>query len=169
MRGSVGRLRQLISEVAPLRVTPRQLHIQLRESGVNRGGDAPHHGRMSYMTKILVGVDGSPAAQSALEWSAELATRGGFDLIAARVFVAPQAELPPEEDARLHDAQRQELERWCSAIPAGMTRPRPLLRDRDPLGELLVAARQFGADMLVVGAPCAGRHPHLQLGGVRPV
>jgi nucleotide-binding universal stress UspA family protein len=119
------------------------------------------------MKPILVGVDGSPAAQSALEWSAQLATRGGFELIAARVFVSPQAELPPEEDARLHDERRRELERWCSAIPAGMTRPRPLLRDGDPLEELLVAARLFGADMLVVGAPGgAGRHPHVHLGTV---
>ena len=39
------------------------------------------------MSKVLVGVDGSPAAQSALEWSAQLASRGGFELIAARVFV----------------------------------------------------------------------------------
>ena len=70
---------------------------------------------MSYLTKILVGVDGSPAAQSALEWSAQLATRGGFELIAGRVFVSPQAELPPEVDARLHDEQRHELERWLSA------------------------------------------------------
>ena len=118
------------------------------------------------MTKILVGIDGSPAAQSALEWSAQLATRDGFELIAARVFVSPQAELPPDEDARLHDEQRRELERWCSAIPAGMTRPRPLLRDGDPLEELLVAASEVGADMLVVGAPGAGRHPRVHLGGV---
>jgi nucleotide-binding universal stress UspA family protein len=121
---------------------------------------------MSYLTKILVGVDGSPAAQSALEWSAQLATRGGFELIAGRVFVSPQAELPPEVDARLHDEQRHELERWLSALPAGMTRPRPLLRDGDPLEALLVAAREVEADMLVVGAPGAGRHPHVHLGTV---
>jgi hypothetical protein len=54
-----------------------------------------HCGGMGDMTSILVGVDGSPAAQSALEWSAYLATRGGFELVARRVFVSPQAELPP--------------------------------------------------------------------------
>jgi nucleotide-binding universal stress UspA family protein len=140
--------------------------LQLRDSGVNCGGDAPIVEGVSHMTKILVGVDGSPASQSALEWSAQLATRGGFELVAARVFVSPQAELPPDEDALLHDEQRRELEHWCAAVPAGMTRPRPLLRDGDPLEELLVAARQLGANMLVVGAPSAGRHPHVHLGTV---
>lgn len=62
------------------------------------------------MERILVGVDGSPAADDALGWSADIAGRAGLELVAVRVFVPPQAELPPDEDARLHERQRDELD-----------------------------------------------------------
>ena len=44
------------------------------------------------MERILVGVDGSPAAHAVLGWSADLAGRAHLGLVAARVFVSTQAE-----------------------------------------------------------------------------
>jgi nucleotide-binding universal stress UspA family protein len=49
---------------------------------------------MSDMKTIVVGVDGSPAAQSALEWSAQLVTLAGLELIAARVFELHLGRVP---------------------------------------------------------------------------
>jgi Universal stress protein family len=54
------------------------------------------------MQRMLVGVDGSAAAHSALVWSADVAHRGRLDLVVARVFEPTQAELSAEIDTRLH-------------------------------------------------------------------
>ncbi|MDQ1461922.1 MAG: hypothetical protein QOI08_3406 [Actinomycetota bacterium] len=118
------------------------------------------------MNRILVGVDDSPAAQSALEWSVQLAIRGDLELVVARVFVSPQAELPPEEDALLHDEQLAELDQWFGALCPERVRARTVLLDGDPLVALLIAAHGHHADMLVVGGGDALRHSHVPLGSV---
>jgi nucleotide-binding universal stress UspA family protein len=118
------------------------------------------------MNRILVGVDDSPAAQSALAWSAQLATRGDLELVVARVFVSSQAELPPDEDALLHDQQLAELDQWCGALGAETLGASTLLLDGDPHVELLSAAHGHHADMLVVGGGDAVRHSHVPLSSV---
>lgn len=118
------------------------------------------------MERILVGVDGSPAADDALGWSADIAGRAGLELVAVRVFVPPQAELPPDEDARLHERQRDELDEWCASLPAGTAQPRTLLVGAAPPDGLLAAAREQEADMIVVGGRGTGGFLHLHLGSV---
>ncbi|HET6954651.1 MAG TPA: universal stress protein [Acidimicrobiales bacterium] len=117
------------------------------------------------MERILVGVDGSSAALDALRWSADLASRTEAELVAARVFEATQAELPPDQDALLHDRQRNELDAWCSRL--GESVPiRTLLVDGDPPDALLGAAEHEHADLLIVGGRGAGGFLHLHLGSV---
>ena len=74
------------------------------------------------MERVLVGVDGSPAARHALGWAASIAGRASFDLMVARVFDPTQAELPPERDAELHREQRGGVDRVVPR-PAGRSRP----------------------------------------------
>jgi nucleotide-binding universal stress UspA family protein len=118
------------------------------------------------MERILVGIDGSPAAQDVLEWSANLAGRANLDLVAARVFVPTQAEHPPGEDAVLHDEQLRELDAWCATLPAGTSPPRTILVDGSPPDALLAAAHEQHADLLAVGARGSGGFSHLHLGSV---
>ena len=118
------------------------------------------------MERILVGIDGSPAAHDVLEWSANLAGRANLDLVAARVFVSTQAELPPGEDADLHDDQLQELDAWCATLPAATSRPRTVLIDGSPPDALLAAVHEQHADLLAVGGRGSGGFSHLHLGSV---
>lgn len=118
------------------------------------------------MHRILVGVDGSPTSLDALRWSADLSGRAGPELVAARVFVPTQAELPPDEDASLHDEQRRELDGWCTSLPGPTAPAHTVLVDGDPPDALLAAAVEHEADMLVVGGRGAGGFLHLHLGSV---
>lgn len=116
------------------------------------------------MERILVGLDGSPAARHALDWAADLARRTEADLVAARAFVPTQAEISPEADVELHARERDELERWCLSL-SGL-RASAVLLDGDPPDALLAAADAQGADLLVVGGRGAGGFLHLHIGSV---
>jgi nucleotide-binding universal stress UspA family protein len=118
------------------------------------------------MDCVLVGVDGSAVAHDALVWSSDLARRLELELVAVRVFSPPQAELRPDIEAELHDEQREELDRWCSSLPAGSPCPRAILLDGDPADILLRAAGEVGADLLVVGGRGTSGPTHMHLGGV---
>ena len=102
------------------------------------------------MQRVLVGVDGSAAARNALVWSADVAHRGRYDLVVARVFEPTQAELSPALDTKLHAEQRVELEVWCENVDAGGSIT-PLLLDGGPPEALLAAAVECDADLIVVG------------------
>ncbi len=116
------------------------------------------------MERVLVGVDGSAAASDALAWAAELARRAGLEVTAARVFVTTQAEVPPERDEVLHARQRAELDTWCEALPDTAPPVDTVLLDGDVPDALLDAAREHGADLLVVGGRGAGGFTHLHVG-----
>ena len=118
------------------------------------------------MERVLVGVDGSPAAHDALVWSSDLARRAGLKLIAARVFVPTQAEISPDLDVELHDTQRRELDVWSALLPERAAPTATVLVDGDPPDALLAAARDQHADLLVVGGRGAGGFSHLHLGSV---
>ncbi len=113
------------------------------------------------MERVLVGVDGSAAANDALGWATEVARRTGAAVTAVRVFIPSEAELPPEHAAELRDRQRGELETWCADVDPA---PEPLLVDGDPPDGLLAAARDQHADLLVVGGRGAGGFTGLHLG-----
>ena len=103
------------------------------------------------MQRMLVGVDGSAAAHRALVWSADVARRGGFDLVVARVFEPTQAELSPEIDTRLHAEQRVELEGWCENVRGGRLDNSASPWRRTARRALLAAAVDCDADLIVVG------------------
>src|SRR5688572_15519186 len=103
------------------------------------------------MERLLAGADGSRDSLRALRWAADVATRTGWELVAARVFEPTQAELPPEQDAALRQEQLDELDGWCAALPVTGARPRTLLLDGAPPDALLAAAAAERAALLVVG------------------
>ncbi len=118
------------------------------------------------MKRFLVGVDDSSSGQMTLRWAADLAQRAGVELVAARVFVPTQAELPPDQFTDLHERQLGELDDWCAELPGATTAPVTTLLDGDPADALLDAAHEHDADLLVVGGRGAGGFAGLHLGSV---
>jgi nucleotide-binding universal stress UspA family protein len=118
------------------------------------------------MERILVGVDGSDDSRDALAWSADLAGRADLELVAARVFVATQSELPPGEDAFLHAEQLRELDELSATVRTGASDPRTLLLDGSPADALLAAVHEQKVDLLAVGGRGSGGFTHLHIGSV---
>jgi nucleotide-binding universal stress UspA family protein len=106
------------------------------------------------VSRVVVGVDGSPGSVAALDWGAALARRWAADLevvLAWQVMAPYMAPHPPmavvEQEADGH--ARATIEAMVAELPPG---PAPEIRSVEAAAvpALLEAAR--GADLLVVGA-----------------
>lgn len=111
--------------------------------------------------KTLVGYDGSESAQQALQIAAELAAHSG-DVDVGVVHVGPGRGGSPaqsaEQDELLGEARRIVGERGRSAVT--------LRRSGNPAQELLEAAREIDADLVVVGSRGHGAVSSAFLGSV---
>jgi nucleotide-binding universal stress UspA family protein len=118
------------------------------------------------MKRILVGVDGSEAAAAALGWSGRLAHATDAEVIVAHVFHPDQAELSTERYDELRAAAEHRLEtEWTAPLePCEVTHRTTLLTG--PLDELLDAADDLDADLVVVGPEAHGRFAALHWGSV---
>jgi nucleotide-binding universal stress UspA family protein len=92
--------------------------------------------------RIVVGYDGSPAARCALDAVPDLAGYGSTLTIVAVTTEAGAGDTALAEAARAHLLQRHMPARYVQAVG-------------DPADELVVAAREQEAD-LVVGRPIGG-------------
>jgi nucleotide-binding universal stress UspA family protein len=110
---------------------------------------------------IVVGVDGSADSGRAVEWAAAFAADTGARVVA--VHAVGLLEHEPGDPAGAHLAP--ELDRWTAALDTlGPERVDRRLVAGDPVGALTTAAREAGADLLVVGARGVGGHPVASLG-----
>jgi nucleotide-binding universal stress UspA family protein len=112
--------------------------------------------------KALVGYDGSETAQRALELAVQLAGSSG-DVGVVHV-VAPPAEAGSDEDVQeeaLAEARKLVGEQGKAATM--------LRRQGDPARELIDAAGEIGADLVVVGSRGRGRLSSAVLGSVSAV
>jgi nucleotide-binding universal stress UspA family protein len=107
-------------------------------------------------TKVVVGVDGSDESIAALEQAASLAAATERDLIAVFVrhlpgFIEASPALGQASNALDDLADRIEAE--VKATLAGRDRPlwRYEVRHGDPASELVDAAKQHDASLIVVG------------------
>ncbi len=92
--------------------------------------------------RIVVGYDGSPAARRALDTAAQLT---GYGSMLTVVAVATEAGAGDSALAEAHDRllRRHVEARYVQAVG-------------DPADELVAAARELEADLVVVGRPNAG-------------
>ena len=120
---------------------------------------------------VVVGVDGSDAAQAAVAFAAEEASRLGVELVAVYAWMPPLTpgleQLWSEE---LIEAQQNSAEEALAIGTAGLASRYPDLKIRreivqaPPIGALLTHAQ--GATLLVVGSRGRGSFSRLLLGSV---
>ncbi|MCC6437180.1 MAG: universal stress protein [Acidimicrobiales bacterium] len=106
--------------------------------------------------RIVVGVDESDNARTAVVWAAELAAQLGASVLAVHGF-EPLAHLgrvaPPVDFVAVRAACEADLaEGWTAPLrDAGVAHECRVL-ERDPVGALVEAADEVDADLIVVGA-----------------
>ena len=115
--------------------------------------------------RIIVGVDGSNASATALDWAVAEATRH-----AALVTVVHAWQQPTEGDRSLREGDLRQTNARCIADLAAdlhETGTEPPIRRRAVLGAAthVLIAESAHADLLVVGACCSG-YRTLQFGSV---
>jgi nucleotide-binding universal stress UspA family protein len=118
---------------------------------------------------ILVGVDGRPGSDAAVEWVAEQARETGARVIAVHVvptaweweMSAVQVNTEPLIRSLRHDLSS----RWTEPLRrAGVPYTTKFL-EGDPGKELLRVAERESADLIVIGAKPHGRVHELVFGG----
>lgn len=120
------------------------------------------------MERIVVGVDGSAAADAALRWAGRLAARVEVPLTAVHCYRRPYIEVPPDDYERMLDERATLVgEEWVrSAREAGVDVSVRVV-DGDPRQVIEPAAHDEGADLLVLGRTGRGGGPgFLHLGSV---
>jgi len=131
---------------------------------------------MTY-SSIVVGTDGSPTAERAVEQAAVLASADGARLVVVSAYregEGPAHDIDSDglpEDIRFvltDQVQAEELahrgREVAKAAGAGKVVVQAL--PGEPAEVLLEAASDFGADLIVVGSRGLARHGHFILGSV---
>lgn len=108
---------------------------------------------------IVIGLDGSPGADRALEWTIDLAAATGADIIAVH---APRTGA---NNATV-DAAREALEQWCAPIRDRGVNHEIRVEPGDARAVLEDAADAADASLLVVGTRGLGAIQGLLLGSV---
>jgi nucleotide-binding universal stress UspA family protein len=119
------------------------------------------------LTRIVVGIDGSPEAEHALMFAADLAARVDAELVVANA-AGPGAVVHPR-DVEPHvdlDIRRELVEGWCAPLEGRELPYRIAVVAGDARYALLDVANDRAADLLVVGSRGLGPPANLLLGSV---
>ena len=128
-------------------------------------------------TSIVVGTDGSTTAERAVRQAAALAADEGARLVVVSAYEPKGTLAASPEAARVPDdirftltdrAQTEALAEQGRAIAreAGAGKVVVQALEGDPAGVLIEAARDFDADLIVVGSRGLTSHAHFILGSV---
>jgi nucleotide-binding universal stress UspA family protein len=132
------------------------------------------------MERILVAVDGSPAALKAVDFAADLANKYNAELILLTVFprLSPGVDPALEAYARAEHIQQPGTELPLAAVESVLDEARRAARAKgaarisdeprfgDPAHEIIAAAGERVADLIVVGSRGHGRLAGLLLGSI---
>jgi len=131
------------------------------------------------LDRVIVGVDGTTGSANAIDFLCRLPLPADVRITLVGVVVPLDLArsshfLLPGMDAQIREAALREREWMTGQLAeaaaklraAGRTVDEPLLREGDPPAELLEAAAEVEADLVVTGARGAGRFDRLLLGSV---
>jgi nucleotide-binding universal stress UspA family protein len=118
------------------------------------------------MRAIVVGFDGSPAAERALDRAAELAgDRGRVVLVSANTQLESTGVVDePILDSPSAEQRDAVLDRGAAALRERGIEPQVIAADREPAEALVQAARDTDARMIIVGSTGSGYVAHAILG-----
>jgi nucleotide-binding universal stress UspA family protein len=167
-RGGLGRA--WLGSVAQSLIRQVALPILL----VRPGGEGAVDLRPQQIRRVLVALDGSPAAESALRAAQEICELEGAESVLLRVVVPPMHAISPSivHTARyLHDyieAGRREGQGYLTSIGAelGGGPRQEVVVDHHPARAILRSADETGADLIALGTSGAGTLGRMFVGSV---
>ncbi len=118
---------------------------------------------------ILVPIDFEPASMKALGIAKDLASRMGGEVVIVHVYQLPVYTYPGLEPSLMpgfHSEVTSAAERAVSSLAQQEGNLRAILRQGDPATEILAAADEFKASMIVMGTHGRQGLAHLILGSV---
>jgi nucleotide-binding universal stress UspA family protein len=122
---------------------------------------------------IVVAIDFSEPAHRALDLATDLARQSGGTVHLVHAFHVPLAGpvpdmvvVPPDALAWARERSAAELEAMLARLRADGVPARIHLRAGQPVHEIVEAAREVGADLIVMGTRGRGALAHLLLGSV---
>src|SRR5262245_15888609 len=116
--------------------------------------------------RIVVGVDGSPSAQTALAWAVCLAEALGTEVVAVHAVGLLETAHPLDQPLAAWRAGLHEVtdHQWCARLTGTRLAHRIEVADGPAVDVLLDAAEREHAALVVVGARGVGSRPELALG-----
>jgi nucleotide-binding universal stress UspA family protein len=110
------------------------------------------------MKTIVVGFDGSPAAERALERAAELSGTDGRVVIVTATVTVPAMGVVDEPilDSPSVEERDALLERGATRLRSAGVEAAPVAVEGGPADALVEVARAEGADLIVVGSTGSG-------------
>jgi nucleotide-binding universal stress UspA family protein len=102
------------------------------------------------MIHIVLGTGGGPGSDRAAAWTAELMRLLHGDLEIVEAYPRRSAEESPDVALELEERFVEDLKRWAVAHQFATVPVRTL--ERDPEEALVLAARDGGADLVVIGS-----------------
>ncbi len=123
---------------------------------------------------ILVPVDFSPGSEAAVEWAQALADAFSarfillhvVDTSTSAVIGGPGGVLAPPPPPMLLDELRDEARKAVAELASRVPGATTLIREGAPRQEILVAAKDLGADLIVMGTHGRTGLAHLLFGSV---
>ena len=116
--------------------------------------------------RVVVGVDGSPNARRAIEWTADLARALGAHVSAVHALglVAHGDDGTPTAAPSRAEATARLQDEWCAPLTAASVDHDCVVRDGSAVSVVLDTADDLGADLIVLGSRGLGGYPELLLG-----
>jgi nucleotide-binding universal stress UspA family protein len=106
-----------------------------------------------HLGDIVVGVDGSSASRSALEFALALARDARSSVTAVHAFEPTFAEIPPDVSGELRlEAETRLRHTWCAPLATEDVPAECLVVDGDARQTLPDVAAERGAHLIVIGA-----------------
>jgi len=123
------------------------------------------------ISKILIPIDFSPCSEKALQYSVPFAARFGSQIVLLHVVETYPAdpfiggEVIAEENARRSELARRELDLWAERLKnLNCKNVTCLLRVGKPFAEINHAARETGADLILLSSHGYTGLKHIYLG-----
>jgi nucleotide-binding universal stress UspA family protein len=122
--------------------------------------------------KIIVGVDGSPESDRAIEWCAAHAASLDAEVVAVHAVEMPvyaasgfgAVPLPVPTEADREELRGVIQDKWCAPMGQAKVRFRVVVADGAPAPAIMAVAEKESADLVVTGRRGRGGFAELLLG-----